>query len=146
MIVSDIKSLLSVIIGALHLKVSQSKWGQTVAKVKLKRSQSVDILTLSTVWPLYPVLSLSLAPLPRVYLQFIQAYPHNIITLSAVWHSRLTPSPSLTVLWQLGLLITEVWQLTVVTLNLWPHSPFWALDLKYHVMLTNCTSSVIIYN
>ena len=112
-----------------------------MAKVKLKRSQSVDILTLATVWPLYPVLSLSLTPLPRVYLQFIQAYPHNIITLSAVWHSRLTPSPSLTVLWLLGLLIIEVWQLTVVTLYLWPHCPFSALDLAYHVTPTHCMSS-----
>ena len=50
--------------------VSLSKWGQTVAKVKLKRSQSVDILTLPTVWPLYPVLSLSLAPISAIYPQF----------------------------------------------------------------------------
>ena len=72
--------------GAPYLKVSQSKWGQTVAKVKLKRSQSVDILTLATVWPLYPDLSLCLALLSTVYSQFIQAYPHIIITLSAVTH------------------------------------------------------------
>ena len=52
--------------GAPYLKVSQSKWGQTVAKVKLKMSQSVDILTLATVWPLYPDLSLGLALLSTV--------------------------------------------------------------------------------
>ena len=72
--------------GAPYLKVSLSKWGQTVAKVKLKRSQSVDILTLATVWPLYPDLSLCLALLSTVYSQFIQAYPHIIITLYAVTH------------------------------------------------------------
>ena len=32
----------------------------------------------------------------------------------------------------------------VVTLNLWPHCPFWALDLGYHFMLTNCMSSYAI--
>ena len=81
-------------LGALELKVSLSKWGQTAAKVKLKRSQSVDILTLPTVWPLYPDLSLSSAPLPRVCLQFIQAYPHILSTLSAVLYSWLTTSYS----------------------------------------------------
>ena len=109
--------------GALHLKVSQSKWGQTVAIVKLKRSQSVDILTLATVWHLYPDLSLSLALLSTVYSQFIQAYPHIIITLYAVTHVSYHALPHTSIQYHLVLL---------------PHFHLYGTltTLPYHTLLT----------
>ena len=114
--------------GAPYLKVSQSKWGQTVAKGKLKRSQSVDILTLAPVWPLYPDISHSLTPLSRlkplfsspihsltsIYPGLSTHYPDFTCSVTLTNHPYLIPS--LTLLPQHVILLTEDWEMTVITL------------------------------